>query len=181
MDVPQRYPEKDRLGTQFSLAKKDMLGNIKRIEDRFKINPTLYVTLNSILDEDSKASQKFTSAVIGILWLKRGLQFLQAFILGLAKDFHNNVQEENMRNIVLAAYETTLKPYHGKVSRFLFANLTRFVPYRSKFIKALMLSDDATVEMIFSDIDLYITDFTENLDMIDSLLNQHGLNSEERS
>ncbi|XP_059146278.1 glycolipid transfer protein-like [Physella acuta] len=171
----------DRLGSQFALPKKDMLGNIKRIEDRYLTDPTLYSSLNAIMEKDSKEGHKNSSAIIGIIWLKRGLEFLRAFIKGLSRDYHNKVQEENLRTTVLKAYETTLKPYHGVISKFLFSNLTRFVPYRKDFLKALITDPEGTVETLFIDIDLYLPNFSDNVDLVETLLNLHGLNSQETS
>uniref|UniRef100_A0A2C9LZD5 Glycolipid transfer protein domain-containing protein n=1 Tax=Biomphalaria glabrata TaxID=6526 RepID=A0A2C9LZD5_BIOGL len=112
----------DRLGAQFSIAKKDMLGNVKRIEERFNTNKSQYTTLNSIMEEDSKDSPKgHTSAIVGILWLKRGLEFLCAILDGLLKAYEKKVIDDNLRPIILEAYEKTLKPYHGMVSKFLFS------------------------------------------------------------
>ncbi|KAK6968279.1 pleckstriny domain-containing family A member 8-like isoform X2 [Biomphalaria glabrata] len=172
----------DRLGAQFSIAKKDMLGNVKRIEERFNTNKSQYTTLNSIMEEDSKDSPKgHTSAIVGILWLKRGLEFLCAILDGLLKAYEKKVIDDNLRPIILEAYEKTLKPYHGMVSKFLFSNLTRLVPSKSNFNKALLLREDATNEMLFKDISLYLENFKDNLELINSLFVQYGLNLEESS
>ncbi|CAL1528532.1 unnamed protein product [Lymnaea stagnalis] len=170
----------DRLGSQFSIAKRDMIGNIKRIDDRFKTNTARYVTLNAIL-EDHANQKPLESAVIGLIWLKRSLEFLRVFILNLSSDYQKNVEDVTLRQTVLKAYETTLKQYHGKLSRFMFTKLTHLVPYRKDFLKALLLNEEATLEMLFSDIDLYLPNLSDNIDLIESLLNQYGLNTGEAS
>jgi hypothetical protein len=170
----------DHLGTSYSLAKKDMFGNIKRVEEHFKRNPKLYVTLNAILEEESHIPMKPTGTALGLIWLKRALEFLRAFISCLSTEHHKNVTEENLRQTVLQAYETTLRPYHGVMTQFLFSNISRLVPYRKTFLKNLTLDPNATVDMVISDMDLYLVNFSATLDLLEDLLNGFGLRTLEK-
>ncbi|CAG5128419.1 unnamed protein product [Candidula unifasciata] len=170
----------DHLGTSFTLAKKDMLGNIKRINEHYKKDVAQFATLNVILEAESHMDKKPSNLALGVIWLKRALEFLRAFISGLSTEHHNRVEEENLRQTVLQAYEGTLQPYHGLMTQFLFTNISRLVPYRRNLLKTLMLDPTASVDMVISDIDLYLVNFSATLKLLEELLTQYGLTTEDK-
>ncbi|BFZ05392.1 hypothetical protein BsWGS_08431 [Bradybaena similaris] len=172
----------DHLGTSYTLAKKDMLGNIKRIDEHYRKDPAKYATLNVILEVEAEScvDKKLSNLALAFIWLKRALEFLRAFISGLSAEHHSKVEEENLRQTVLHAYETTLRPYHGLMTQFLFTNIARLVPYRRNLLKTLMLETSATVDMVISDIDLYLVNFTATLELLGELLTHFGLTSDDK-
>ncbi|RUS79146.1 hypothetical protein EGW08_013093 [Elysia chlorotica] len=160
----------DNLGTAFSVPKKDVLGNIKKISECYQTNPGLYKTLNVFLE-----NKKCTAAV---LWLKRALEFLLAFIDSLVRDHSSGVEKENLRNNILQAYEPTLKQYHGRMTQFVFSNIARLVPHRTEFLKAMMTDSDAKLDMVFNDLSLYIPDFKSNISTVGEMLVLHNLDEQ---
>lgn len=173
-----------RLGTGFIPPKKDMQGNIKKIQDKFKIDPTKYSTLNSLLKEASrelKDTSKAPNYAAALLWLKRTLEFIKCFIASLSSDWHSGEEEQNLRQIILHAYQTTLQPFHGRMTQFVFSNVSRFAPYRKEFLSTLMTKDDATVEMVVSDIDLFLPNLEENIRCLNEQLVEHSLDNNDKT
>jgi len=170
----------DRLGSGFSVPKKDMMGNIKTIEDKWRCEPDKFSTLKSIVEDMAGQEKPVKSLADAILWLKRGLEFIAAFVSNLSKDYHGSITDQALRPIVISAYEITLKPFHGRMTQFLFSNVSRLVPNRDDFIKALMTSEEATFDMVISDIDLFLVNFMETNKRVDSLLTEFGFNSDEK-
>ncbi|XP_012944496.1 glycolipid transfer protein 1 isoform X2 [Aplysia californica] len=118
----------DRLGTGFSVPKKDIVGNIKRIDEKFKSNPEKYSTLKVIIQDEAQVqakSSKITSLAAALIWLRRALSFLLSFISLLSKEYHAGVGEQNLRQTVVTAYQGTLKPFHGRMTQFLFSDLLK--------------------------------------------------------
>uniref|UniRef100_A0A0B6ZLF3 Glycolipid transfer protein domain-containing protein n=1 Tax=Arion vulgaris TaxID=1028688 RepID=A0A0B6ZLF3_9EUPU len=138
-----------------------------------------YTTLNVILEEESHVKIKPSNLSLAIIWLNRALQFIRAFTSGLSREYRNKVAEENLRTTILQAYEGTLRPYHGAMTQFLFSNIARLVPCRKSFHRALMMDKTASVDMVISDIDLYLPTFSDTLDLLEELLNEFELTSAE--
>lgn len=160
----------DKLGTAFSVPKKDVLGNIKRINDCYQTNPELYKTLTVFAER-----KQCTGAV---LWLKRALEFLLAFINSILEDHSSGIEKESLRPNILQAYEPTLKRYHGKMTQFVFSNIARLVPHRSDFLKTLMTESDATLDMVFVDLGLYLPNFKSNTSAVNEMLIAYGLDEQ---
>ncbi|XP_060594750.1 pleckstrin homology domain-containing family A member 8-like [Ruditapes philippinarum] len=61
------------MGAQFSMTKDDMLGNIKKIEEKYVTNKEKYRKLKDVLqdEKDNNVDKKDKSATVGGLWLKR--------------------------------------------------------------------------------------------------------------
>ncbi|KAK3787045.1 hypothetical protein RRG08_037322 [Elysia crispata] len=160
----------DKLGSAFSVPKKDVLGNIKKIREHYQTDPGRYKTLDVFLE-----TKQCTGAV---LWLKRALEFLLAFMDSLLRDNSSGVENENLRHNILQAYESTLKRYHGKMTQFVFSNIARLVPHRTEFLRAMLTESDAKIEMVFIDLSLYIPDFRSNIVTVDEMLIAHGLDEQ---
>ncbi|GFO32830.1 C1orf50 homolog [Plakobranchus ocellatus] len=160
----------DKLGSAFSVPKKDVQGNIKRVTECYETDPNLYKTVNVFMEKKQSPGS--------LLWLKRALQFLLAFIDSILQDHINGTEKESLRQNVLQAYEPTLKPYHGKMTQFLFSNISRLVPHRKDFLVAMLSEPDATLDMVFHDLQLYLPDFRRNVQIVNDLLVQHGLDEQ---
>lgn len=51
----------------------------------------------------------------------RGLDFVRAILVIVCKSYHENVENDDMKSLVLSAYEVSLKPFHGKILQFAFS------------------------------------------------------------
>ena len=119
----------------FKPVKNDMLGNIKKIRDRFLADPVAGATIQGLVKSEI-ASKKHT-ATEGLLWLTRGLHFTA---LDLRENMTNSSQE--LADSFRSAYTNTLKPHHSFVVKPIFSAAMSATPYRKDFYKKL--GDDET-------------------------------------
>ncbi|KAI1383697.1 het-c [Hypoxylon trugodes] len=121
----------DVLGSvAFSPVKSDMLGNIKKLRDRFLAAPTESTTLQSLVINELKTKKHV--ATEGLLWLNRGLDFT---CIALSQNVAQEAEElsTSFRN----AYGSTLKPHHGILIKPVFSAAMSACPYRKDFYPKL--------------------------------------------
>ncbi|GFS01338.1 glycolipid transfer protein [Elysia marginata] len=147
---------------------------------------TLSKHLHTILHSQHEASEPYPNtdmwkrawSQIICLPCTRALEFLLAFINSILQDHSDGVEKENLRHNILQAYESTLKRYHGKMTQFVFSNIARLVPHRTDFLKTMMTESDATLEMVFVDLGLYLPNFKSNICAVNDMLVAHGLDEQ---
>jgi hypothetical protein len=107
-----------------------MLGNIKKIRERFLVDPVSGATLQGLVK--SELASKKHAATEGLLWLNRGLHFTS---LSLRQNISNPSQElsESFRS----AYTNTLKPHHSFMVKPIFSAAMSATPYRKDFYQKL--------------------------------------------
>ncbi|KAI9136758.1 glycolipid transfer protein domain-containing protein [Paraphysoderma sedebokerense] len=89
----------------FTPVQSDMRGNVKKIREKYETDPSKYTTLQKIVLGDN---DKNKTATVGLLWLKRGLEFTA---LALRRSVDNPAEELTVS--FTKAYEGTLKQYHN--------------------------------------------------------------------
>jgi len=134
-------------GTAYTPVKMDVGGNVYKVRTKYDSDMASCQTLDALLKHDCQQNvddSRLPYAAEGFLWLKRGLQFLCEFLQLLVD---NNETEQNridrQANSVTAhirtAYDRTLKPHHGWVSKQLFRMLIIAAPSRSSLLDAVVL------------------------------------------
>ncbi|XP_049641265.1 pleckstrin homology domain-containing family A member 8 isoform X1 [Suncus etruscus] len=111
-------PVLDKLGsTVFAPVKMDLVGNIKKVNQKFITNREEFSTLQKIVLHEVEAgvAQLRNSATEALLWLKRGLKFLKGFLTEV------NNGERDIQIALNNAYGKTLRQHHGWVVRGVFA------------------------------------------------------------
>ncbi|XP_029445067.1 pleckstrin homology domain-containing family A member 8 [Rhinatrema bivittatum] len=174
-------PVLDKLGpTVFAPVKMDFVGNIKKINQKFITNKEEFTTLQRIVlhEVDTNVAQVRNSATEALLWLKRGLKFLKGFL----KEVKNG--ETNIQVALNNAYGETLRQYHGWVVRGVFALALRASPTYEDFVAALTVREEDAEKEAFSeaikrDLDLYLPAMERHLEVLDTLYEEHGLESDE--
>ncbi|XP_076976878.1 pleckstrin homology domain-containing family A member 8 isoform X4 [Tamandua tetradactyla] len=76
-------PVLDKLGpTVFAPVKMDLVGNIKKVNQKYITNKEEFTTLQKIVlhEVEADVAQVRNSATEALLWLKRGLKFLKGFL-----------------------------------------------------------------------------------------------------
>ncbi|XP_073094754.1 pleckstrin homology domain-containing family A member 8 isoform X3 [Manis javanica] len=76
-------PVLDKLGpTVFAPVKMDLVGNIKKVNQKYITNKEEFTTLQKIVlhEVEANVAQVRNSATEALLWLKRGLKFLKGFL-----------------------------------------------------------------------------------------------------
>lgn len=145
----------DLMGVAFSPVKADMTGNIKKLKDRQATNPEKFTTVTAVL-KDEKENKTSTEGQTGALWLCRGLQFIQQLLVHLLDRLKNNPEETAFRPVLMAAYEDTLKQYHGFISKTLFSTISRACPNRPGMMKLLALDQEGKDDEVVKDIEKYL-------------------------
>ncbi|XP_025023081.1 pleckstrin homology domain-containing family A member 8 isoform X2 [Python bivittatus] len=174
-------PVLDKLGsTVFAPVKMDFEGNIKKINQKYITNKDDFCTLQKIVlhELSTEVAQIRHSATQALLWLKRGLKFLKEFLTELKNG------EKNIQMALNNAYGRTLRQYHGWVVRGVFALALRASPTYEGFVAALSLREcDNQEEAFFNgmqrDLNIYLPAMEKQLNILDALYEEHGLESDE--
>lgn len=174
-------PVLDKLGpTVFAPVKMDFVGNIKKINQKYITNKEEFTTLQKIVlrEVNGSLAQVRNSATEALLWLKRGLKFLFQF-LSEVKNGENNIQ-----TALSNAYGKTLRQYHGWVVRGVFALALRAAPTYEGFVAALVVHEgDENHKFFFDgmmrDLNIYLPAMEKQLNILDTLYEEHGLESDE--
>nr|XP_044992157.1 pleckstrin homology domain-containing family A member 8 isoform X2 [Jaculus jaculus] len=112
-------PVLDKLGsTVFAPVKMDLVGNIKKVNQKYITNKEEFTTLQKIVLHEVAAdvAQVRNSATEALLWLKRGLKFLKGFLTEVKNG------EKDIQTALNNAYGKTLRQHHGWVVRGVFAH-----------------------------------------------------------
>ncbi|XP_068944731.1 pleckstrin homology domain-containing family A member 8 [Petaurus breviceps papuanus] len=174
-------PVLDKLGpTVFAPVKMDLVGNIKKVNQKYITNKDEFTTLQKIVLHEVSAdvAQVRNSATEALLWLKRGLKFLKGFLTEVKNG------EKDIQTALNNAYGKTLRQHHGWVVRGVFALALRAAPSYEDFVAALTIREGDHHKEAFSlgmqrDLNLYLPAMEKQLDVLDSLYEAHGLESDE--
>ncbi|XP_023689160.1 glycolipid transfer protein [Paramormyrops kingsleyae] len=160
----------DCLGsTVFAPIKSDIMGNITKIKAVYDSNPSRYKTLQNILEAEKEmhgSQWPKVGATLALMWLKRGLRFIQVLLQSIA----DGEQDENNPNLIrvnaIKAYEFALKKYHGWLVQNLFKMAMLAAPYKSDFLKALSKGREVKEEDCLEKIRQFLVNFTATVDAI---------------
>ncbi|XP_077097505.1 glycolipid transfer protein [Siphateles boraxobius] len=160
----------DCLGSAvFSPIKADIAGNITKIKAVYDSNPTKFKTLQHILEAEKEmhgSEWPKVGATLALMWLKRGLRFIQVLLQSLV----DGDKDENNPNLIKVnitkAYEMALKKYHGWFVQRLFKAALYAAPYRSDFLKALSKGREVKDEECLDKMRQFLVNFTSTNDAI---------------
>uniref|UniRef100_A0A8C0G022 Pleckstrin homology domain containing A8 n=1 Tax=Chelonoidis abingdonii TaxID=106734 RepID=A0A8C0G022_CHEAB len=174
-------PVLDKLGpTVFAPVKMDFVGNIKKINQKYITNREEFNTLQKIVlhEVSAEVAHVRNSATEALLWLKRGLKFLKGFLTEVKNG------EKNIQTALNNAYGKTLRQHHGWVVRGVFALALRAAPTYEDFVAALSVKkcddqEEAFYNAMQRDLNIYLPAMENQLNILDTLYEVHGLESEE--
>ncbi|XP_015991453.2 pleckstrin homology domain-containing family A member 8 isoform X2 [Rousettus aegyptiacus] len=174
-------PVLDKLGpTVFAPVKMDLVGNIKKVNQKYITNREEFSTLQKIVlhEVEADVAQVRNSATEALLWLKRGLKFLKGFLTEVKNG------EKDIQTALNNAYGKTLRQHHGWVVRGVFALALRAAPSYEDFVAALTIKEGDHQKAAFSvgmqrDLSRYLPAMEKQLAILDTLYEVHGLESDE--
>ncbi|XP_039379305.1 pleckstrin homology domain-containing family A member 8 isoform X1 [Mauremys reevesii] len=174
-------PVLDKLGpTVFAPVKMDFVGNIKKINQKYITNREEFNTLQKIVlhEVSAEVAHVRNSATEALLWLKRGLKFLKGFLTEVKNG------EKNIQTALNNAYGKTLRQHHGWVVRGVFALALRAAPTYEDFVAALSVKkcddqEEAFYNAMQRDLNIYLPAMENQLNILDTLYEVHGLESDE--
>ncbi|XP_054518935.1 glycolipid transfer protein isoform X1 [Pan troglodytes] len=166
----------DCLGSPvFTPIKADISGNITKIKAVYDTNPAKFRTLQNILEVEKEmygAEWPKVGATLALMWLKRGLRFIQVFLQSIC----DGERDENHPNLIRVnatkAYEMALKKYHGWIVQKIFQAALYAAPYKSDFLKALSKGQNVTEEECLEKIRLFLVNYTATIDVIYEMYTQ---------
>ncbi|XP_016143788.1 glycolipid transfer protein-like [Sinocyclocheilus grahami] len=160
----------DCLGSAvFSPIKADIVGNITKIKAVYDSNPTRFKTLQHILEAEKEmhgTEWPKVGATLALMWLKRGLRFIQVLLQSLVDGDKDENNPNLIRVNVSKAYEMALKKYHGWFVQKLFKAALYAAPYRSDFLKALSKGREVKEEECLDKMRQFLVNFTATIDAI---------------
>ncbi|XP_055054656.1 glycolipid transfer protein [Misgurnus anguillicaudatus] len=160
----------DCLGSAiFSPIKADIAGNITKLKAVYDSNPSRFKTLQQILEAEKEihgAEWPKAGATLALMWLKRGLRFIQVLLQSLVDGEKDENNPNLIRVNVTKAYEIALKKYHGWFVQKLFQAALYAAPYRSDFLKALSKGKEVKDEECLDKARQFLVNFTATIDAI---------------
>uniref|UniRef100_A0A8C8A0Y6 Glycolipid transfer protein b n=1 Tax=Oryzias sinensis TaxID=183150 RepID=A0A8C8A0Y6_9TELE len=160
----------DCLGSKvFTVIKSDITGNITKIRAVYVKDPAKYATLQDILVAEREAhgaEWPNVGATLALMWLKRGLRFIQVLLQSLADGERDENNPNLIRVNVTKAYESSLKRYHGWIVQKIFNAALLAAPYRSNFLKALSKGEEVTEEDCFANVRQFLVNYSCVVDAI---------------
>eukprot|EP00118_Oscarella_pearsei_P025819 m.308834 g.308834 ORF g.308834 m.308834 type:complete len:205 (+) comp44941_c0_seq1:18-632(+) len=165
----------DVLGpTTFKPVKSDINGNIKKLRAIFEKDKEKYSTLQGIVEAEiaEGTTQAKNSGTDALLWLKRALQFIQVFLNKVLEG------EQDLSKCASAAYEASLKRFHGWIVRGIFSLAMKAVPYRKDFVKALLQGADGGEERLLAEMKEFMDCFGQNVATIADFYKKTGQESD---
>ncbi|XP_008333756.1 glycolipid transfer protein [Cynoglossus semilaevis] len=166
----------DCLGsTIFSPIKADITGNITKIKAVYDTNPGRFKTLQQMVEAEKEmygAEWPRVGATLALMWLKRGLRFIQVFLQSLV----DGEKDDNNPNLIQAnvtkAYEIALRRYHSWFVQQLFKAALYAAPYKSDFLRALSKGRDVKEEECMEKIKKFLVNFSATVDTIYEMYNK---------
>lgn len=160
----------DCLGSAvFSPIKADIAGNITKIKAVYDSNPARFKTLQHILEAEKEihgTEWPKVGATLALMWLKRGLRFIQVLLQSLVDGDKDENNPNLIRVNVTKAYEIALMKYHGWFVQKLFKAALYAAPYRSDFLKALSKGREIKEEECLDKVRQFLVNFTATIDAI---------------
>ncbi|CAJ0941793.1 unnamed protein product, partial [Mesorhabditis belari] len=158
------------LGTAFAPVKADISGNVLKVRTRFEKNKAGQEFLESLIDSDlAENNGKLGIATEGLLWLKRGLEFM-LHMLGRMIDQYNEggdrSKTESLVSVINYAYDHSLKRHHGFVSKQLFKLVIHAAPYRKTILKAVALGKEGLEDVCIHHMVEHRANFTQNVNAL---------------
>ncbi|XP_075875520.1 glycolipid transfer protein [Nelusetta ayraudi] len=160
----------DYLGSAiFAPIKADLTGNIMKIKAVYDSNPGRFKTLQQILDAEKEmhgVQWPKVGATLALMWLKRGLRFIQVFLQSLVNGEKDESNPNLIRVNITKGYELALKRYHGWLVQQFFKATLFAAPYKSDFLRMLSKGRDVKEEESTDKIRKFLVNFTATVDAI---------------
>mmetsp|Transcript_22419 Transcript_22419/g.48747 ORF Transcript_22419/g.48747 Transcript_22419/m.48747 type:complete len:353 (-) Transcript_22419:280-1338(-) len=130
-------------GSSLKLVAKDLESNLHKAERLYKSDPKECRHLKMLLEKERRSGihgegsvLKDPSAAIGLLWIRRSLEFQKDLYASLAVAPSDSTASsaEHPKDAALKAYNTHLSPYHGWALRKVFPASLSQMPDRSVFL-----------------------------------------------
>ncbi|VDK80143.1 unnamed protein product [Litomosoides sigmodontis] len=155
------------LGTAFIPIKNDITGNVTKVRTKYESEKDKCKYIEDLVEDDlAKNNGKMGTATEGLLWLKRGLEFMLEFLSEMVQVYQSSKEKEktdNLTSTINNAYKNTLKRHHGFISKQLFKVVTLAAPTRSAILKALAEGGEGVDDICVAHIATHLGNFRANV------------------
>ncbi|CAL5027394.1 unnamed protein product [Urochloa decumbens] len=134
----------DKIGPTMAVLRLDVQRNIERLQGLYLSDPAKYSTLTEIVEKEVKegTARKVDSCARAVLWLARSMDFTIALLQSLEED----TGQQSLAQLVEAAYEVSLKPWHGWISSAACKIALKLIPEKKIFTSLLLgMGQDCSV------------------------------------
>uniref|UniRef100_A0A914XIH7 Glycolipid transfer protein domain-containing protein n=1 Tax=Plectus sambesii TaxID=2011161 RepID=A0A914XIH7_9BILA len=167
------------LGTAFTPVKNDIAGNVLKVKTKYNLDRENCSTVQKLVETDlSQHGGRMGIPTEGLLWLKRGLEFMLELLTLMVSDYKESKDKKKTENLVQTirkAYEMTLKRHHGFVSKQLFKLVIHAAPYRKDILKAVALGQEGKEDLCIDHIAAHLGNFRANVNSLVQLYYAKGL------
>uniref|UniRef100_A0A7E4UPN8 GLTP domain-containing protein n=1 Tax=Panagrellus redivivus TaxID=6233 RepID=A0A7E4UPN8_PANRE len=155
-------------GVAFKPVQTDILGNVEKVRRKYLQDPEAMKYIQDLVDIDlNDHDGKFGYATEGLLWLKRGLEFMLNFLRLLVEGYRENkAKTENMTPALKQAYTNSLKRHHNFIAKQLFNVVVHAAPYRRVLLKAAAYEHEGMEDTVISEIESHLDNFAQNVNAI---------------
>ncbi|KAL4003856.1 Glycolipid transfer protein (GLTP) family protein [Acanthocheilonema viteae] len=154
------------LGIAFIPIKNDISGNITKIRTKYESGKDKYKYIEDLIEDDLvKNNGKMGTATEGLLWLKRGLEFMFEFLSEMVRVYQSTDKRktDSLTDSINNAYNNTLKRHHGFISKQLFKVVLLAAPTRSSILKALAEGREGVDDICIGHIATHLDNFRTNV------------------
>jgi len=140
----QILPVLDKFGAAMAIVKNDIGGNITRLDTKYCSDPSKYVDLYSMVQEEvqNKTAKGSSSCTNGLLWLTRAMDFLVELFCNLLDH-----PDWTMSQACTDSYTKTLKKWHGWLASSAFTMAMKLAPNREKFMEVISGTGDIKADI----------------------------------
>lgn len=157
------------LGTAFIPVKNDIAGNVTKVRTKFEKDKEKFKYIEELVDDDVASCGGLGYSTEGLLWLKRGLEFMLELLTLMVQEYRSNEDKgktESLVRIIDAAYQVTLKRHHGFISKQLFKVVILAAPYRKTLLKALAENQEGIDDICIAHIEAHLDNFQCNVERL---------------
>uniref|UniRef100_A0A8C5CXI5 Glycolipid transfer protein-like n=1 Tax=Gadus morhua TaxID=8049 RepID=A0A8C5CXI5_GADMO len=135
----------------------------------YESNPGKYKTLQQILEAEKEqhgSQWPRVGATLALMWLKRGLRFIQVFLQSVADGERDEANPNLLRVNFSKAYDASLRKYHGWLMQNLHKAIMYAAPYKTDFLKSLSKGREVKDEECLEKIRKFLNNFSATVDTI---------------
>ncbi|CAD5215076.1 unnamed protein product [Bursaphelenchus okinawaensis] len=164
------------LGTAFIPVKNDVLGNVNKVRTMYQKDPEKYKYLQDMVEDDLQQNAgRMGIPTEGLLWLKRGLEFMLEMLLGLVAAYNRKEKSDSLYTLLSESYQKTLKHHHNFISRQLFKVVLAAAPSRHTLLKTVAYGKEGYDEYCIQHMDEHIKNFKLNVHSLVNFYTAKGL------
>lgn len=152
----------ESFGKLLSPAVNDIKGNIEKLQKTYNLNKCAFTYLEDMITESAKDPTNI--AVDALLWMGRGLELIEQFLLNVLND---EKAEDNLKYHFKSAYQATLEQHHNFIVRESIRLLSRMTPTR----KTLFGTGEKHTENM-KGLEKILPPFRENIEAIGNIMSK---------